>query len=142
MININATLGVQIINMLILIPVLNRIMYQPIKKIAQERNQRVQEGLAEAHRLAQETEQERSDYERTLRRSRREVRERLSSLRQETAAKAMATVEKAQQEAKERQNQNLALIEREMEQARLEVRAQAELVAKSLAHSVLGREVP
>jgi|Deesub1362A_J573_1020465.scaffolds.fasta_scaffold04405_6 F-type H+-transporting ATPase subunit b len=141
MISINATLIVQIINLLVLILILNRLMYKPIKRIMAEREQKMKADQAEAERIRQEAAQNEQTYRSELMQGRAAIRQRLAELRQEADHQVRQILEQAQQEAKKHQAEMRARIEEEINQARKDIRAEAEKVALSLAHTLLGREV-
>lgn len=141
MISLNATLIVQLINLLVLIFILNRLMYRPIKRIAAERAAKVAAGHAEAAELEERNREAEAAYRRESIQRRSQVRSRLEELRQKAEAEAMAIVSEAQEEARERQAAMGVRVSEELERARAEIREEAEKVARSLAWSVLGREV-
>jgi F-type H+-transporting ATPase subunit b len=141
MISINATLLVQIINLLVLIFILNRLMYKPISKMVAERTATLKGGMAEAVSLREQAADTKADYKRHLDEGRQKVRERLEEVRRNTEGEARQVIEEAQAKAKVQSDQMVAQIQKEMEQARCEIRAQAEGVAKQMAGRILGREV-
>jgi F-type H+-transporting ATPase subunit b len=141
MISINATLLVQLINLLVLIFLLNQLMYKPIKRIAQERDRKMAEGLAEARGVEESTRRGWEDYEGRRSQHLAEVRERLADAKSKADHKAMQLRAEAQEKAKHQQAAMLSRVEEEMEAARRDVRAEAEKVARDMAGRVLGREV-
>ncbi|MBU1273743.1 MAG: ATP synthase F0 subunit B [Proteobacteria bacterium] len=141
MISINATLLVQIINLLVLIFILNRLMYKPIGKMIAERTATLKGGLAEAASLREQAVDTKADYHQQLGRGRQKVRDRLEEVRRKTEGEARQVIEEAQAKAKGQAEEMVASIQGEMVQARGEIRAQAERVAKEMASRILGREV-
>lgn len=141
MISINATLIVQIINLLVLIFILNKIMYQPIRKIAAERAAKLAQGQADAKALKQKALEDTRAYQKSLEAGRQKVRDRLAAIRVDTEKEAAGVILEANTRAKERSDSFKAVIMSEMEEAKKDIRAQAERVAKRMATSVLGREV-
>lgn len=141
MISINATLLVQIINLLALIFILNWLMYKPISKMIAERTATLKGGIAEAASLREQAVDTKADYRQQLGRGRQKVRDRLEEVRRKTEGEARQVIEEAQAKAKGQADQMVASIQGEMVQARGEIRAQAERVAKDMASRILGREV-
>ncbi len=141
MISINATLFVQIINLLVLIYVLNRIMYRPIMKITEERAAKVNQGNAEAERIAEQTRDGEHDYLQRLNEGRAQVRAKLQELRQEVDHRSTEILQRAGAEAKERQAKLVTEIETQLAESRSQIKAEAENVARSMARQLLGREV-
>lgn len=141
MISINATLVVQIINLLILVFILNRLMYRPLKRIVQERAQAIAGGKAEALGLQERAEQEQADYKRKLNHGRQRARQRLEEARSRAQAEASAVISQAQDKARQQADELRESIRAEMDQARVDIRQQAEQVAVSMASRLLDREV-
>lgn len=141
MISINATLIVQIINLLVLIFILNKIMYQPIRKIAAERQAKLAQDQSAAQALADQAKADVAAYEKSLAQGRQAVRDRLSEVRLSTEKEAAKVTQEASERAKERAESLKEVIAREMDEAKKDIRAQAETVAKGMATKVLGREV-
>lgn len=141
MISINATLIVQIINLLVLIWILNRLMYRPIKRIAAERQAKVDEGLKQAAQMADASQKAEAAYLQDRNQGRIQVRDQLENKRRETDAKVKEILKEAQEQAKDQQAKMLQNVEQQLQEARGDIKAEAEKVARSLAQTVLGREV-
>jgi F-type H+-transporting ATPase subunit b len=141
MISINATLIVQIINLLVLIWILNRLMYRPIKRIAAERQAKVEEGLQQAVQMADASQKAEAAYLQDRNQGRGQVRDQLEQQRRETDAKVKEILKEAQEQAKDQQAKMLQNVEQQLQEARGDIKAEAEKVARSLAQTVLGREV-
>ncbi len=141
MISINATLIVQIINLLVLIFILNKIMYRPVREIMARRAQQIEQGKAEAEAMRQKAQADKEAFERELFLARKKVREELARLRLEAENKARAIIDQAQEQAKQKDAELSAEISRQIEKARQDIRQEAETVARSMAAAVLGREV-
>lgn len=141
MININATLIVQLINLLVLIYILNQIMYKPIRRIVAERAAKIKAGNDEAERLEQEAQATQQDYEQKLRQGRVEVRQRLGDLFQENELQAAAILEKAEAKAKDHSTAMQAEIQSQIAESRGQIKAEAAKVAQDLTRQLMGREV-
>ena len=141
MISINATLIVQIINLLLLIFVLNRMMYRPIRKMIANRAASMEKGRATARALAEQASDEGDIYTRALGDGRREVRARLKKVRTEAELEARGVINLAQEKARAEADKLMAEIHGEMERARGDVKKQVEQVASKMASQLLGREV-
>jgi len=141
MISINATLIVQIINLLVLIFILNRLMYLPIKRIAAERQAKMEQGLKQAAEINGASQEAETAYRLERRQARGQVREQLEGQRRQADAKVKDILKEAQAQAKIQQAAMLQNVEQQMQEARGDIKAEAEKVARSMARSVLGREV-
>lgn len=141
MISLNATIFVQIINLLVLIWILNRIMYRPLRAQVAQRVKAVQGGMAEAKAAAAKATEREKDYLQQLRRGRKQIGARLATLREETENQTKMMIAETQDKAREDYRQFLEQVQSEIDQARVEIQAEAEAVAKSMVRLVLGREV-
>ncbi|MCF8034272.1 MAG: ATP synthase F0 subunit B [Desulfarculaceae bacterium] len=141
MISINATLLVQIVNLLVLIFILNKIMYKPLAKMINERSATIKGGIAEAVALKDKAAENQTQYQRQLGQGRQQVRDRLEQVRRQAEDEARQIVDKAQAQARTESDKLVAEIQGQMAQAQGEIRAQAEEVARTMASRVLGREV-
>jgi F-type H+-transporting ATPase subunit b len=141
MISINATLIVQIINLLVLIWILNRLMYRPIKRIAAERQAKVDEGLKRAAEIEDASQKAETAYLQDRNKGRGQVREQLDDQRREADAKVKDILKEAQEQAKGQQAKMLQNVEQQLQEARSDIKTEAEKVARSMAQTVLGREV-
>ena len=141
LISINATLFVQIINLLVLIFILNRVMYRPIRKIVARRAEKMKQGQTEVEKIEKARLDSEAVYLADRRKGRSEVRRRLAELRQDTEKRVERILAEAMEKGKDHQVAVLANIEAELTQARADIRVEAEKVALGLAGSILGREV-
>ena len=141
MISINATLVVQIINLLVLIFIMNKLLYKPIQDIMMKRQVQVADG----HHLVQEINQQvakgRDDYQSQLREGHQQVWNRLEELKAETERESLAIIAAAQEKALGRTEEITRNITEEIAEARKDIAKEAHGVALSLASSILGREV-
>ena len=141
MISINATILVQILNLLVLIFILNKLMYKPIRDIMKRRQQQVEDGHKEVAQINQDVAQGRSDYQSSLVQGQKEVRDRMSGLKSDADQKAQQIIEQAQKKAQARTNEISRSIEQEIGAARQEIKKEAQAVASSLVNRILEREV-
>ncbi len=139
MISINATLLVQIINLLVLIFILNRIMYRPLRRLLAQRSASVSDGLDEAHQLRRALKGQEKQYRDLRLEGRSQVRQRLRALEEEAGVKARALLEETQQKAKARSKELTERISGELEQARSQLQPEAEKVARGMVERILGR---
>ncbi|MEW5913921.1 MAG: hypothetical protein AB1814_15290 [Thermodesulfobacteriota bacterium] len=141
MISINATLLVQIINLLVLILILNRLMYRPLRRLMAERAASLEGGRDQARALRDQAAGEDNAYRQRLRQGRQAVRQRLDQVRRGAEEQARQVLEEAQEAARRQSEEVVAVIQKEMAAARGEIKGQAEQVSRQMASRVLGREV-
>ncbi|MCB2188171.1 MAG: ATP synthase F0 subunit B [Deltaproteobacteria bacterium] len=139
MISINATLFVQMLHLLVLIWILNKIMYQPLRRLVAERSKSLETGLARAQEYQEGARQKMGAYQKNLEKGRAKVREDLLELRQETEAKAQELISETQDKARADYRDLMASIDSQLVEARKEIKAEAEAVAVGMASRVLGR---
>lgn len=141
MISINATLVVQIINLLVLILILNWIMYRPLKRMMAERAQTLAEGKAQAASLQEQTEAGQESYGKDLWARRSQIDKQTHQLVEEQMAQSQALIAEKQAEARQNQVQLRERIEQEMAQAKQQISQEAQLVALEMASRILDKRV-
>lgn len=141
MISINATLIVQIINLLLLIFILNKVMYQPLRRLVAERQQAVDDGLNQAKATLADAQENEDRYEHDLSQGRGEISQQMQQMLGEHRAQSQAMIKKKQEEAQAVYTKLVDNIETEMAQARQDIGREAEQVARTMAKSILGRDL-
>lgn len=141
MISINATLVVQIINLLVLIFIMNKLLYKPIQEIMMKRHLQVADGHHLVKEINQQVSRGRNEYQTQLREGRQEVRDALAKLKEETEFQALDIINAAHDKALKRTEEITQNISQEIAAARPEIKKEAQGVALSLASRILGREV-
>jgi F-type H+-transporting ATPase subunit b len=131
----------QLINVILLVWLLTRLLYQPVLNMLNERTRRIQESLRDAEQVKEQLARAKQDYEAELARARQEAsgilaqaQERAKSQEQEILAQARQEAERIRNEAREQAGQ-------EREQLLRDLKSQmAELVTLTAAR-VLGEEL-
>ncbi|MDW7708964.1 MAG: ATP synthase F0 subunit B [Deferrisomatales bacterium] len=141
MININATLVVQLVNFLLLMYLLNRILFRPMLRVLEERRERTEGRRTKAAQLESEAQAIWDDYQKRIHaakadadRSRTQLVRQGETERDRLLAAATAEADKAVAQVRAR-------LRGEAEEARRSLRAQAGQVAESIAQRILGRAV-
>jgi F-type H+-transporting ATPase subunit b len=136
-----ALLVSQLFNVIILIWLLTRFLYQPVLNMLNERTRRVQESLAEAEQVKQQLANARQDYDAEIARARQEsagilaqAQERARVQEAEIVAQARAEADRIRQEAREQAVQ-------ERDQLLREVKGQVAELVMLTASKVLGAEL-
>ena len=88
MISINATLVVQLINFLVLIWILNRLLFRPIFRIMQDRQDTVDKAKVRFRTLKDEVESKSQTIEAELRKARAQASETGQQIKSEASAQA------------------------------------------------------
>jgi F-type H+-transporting ATPase subunit b len=131
----------QILNVVVLLVLLTRFLYQPVLNMLNERTRRIQESLRDAEQVKEQLANAKRDYDAEIARARQEAaailaqaQERAKVQEAEIIAQARAEAEQIRQEAREQ-------IAQERERLLRELKGQmADLVTKTAAR-VLGEEL-
>jgi len=137
MISINATLVVQIVNFLILIWILNRILFRPIFKIIDEREDFIASSKADIERIEAEAMGKIRTYENRMSEARAEARERRDTARGEANTSAREIMDRAKAEAQD----HISAIQTEAAEAVEGVKIELAGFRESIAELVLAKFV-
>lgn len=141
MIEIDWTLPVQIVNFLLLVFLLNKVLFRPIRGVLQER-QALFDGLRGDISSLNAAEQEvRQGIQNELLAARRSGLTKRDMLKQEGSAMEASLLEKAKAEAEAEMARMAEKIKADVAAAREVLRPQAQTFAYELAAKILGREV-
>ena len=131
----------QVVVLLLLWAILNKILFKPFLRLVEEREKRTEGLKAAAAALTAEAERLRADYESAIRQANdegaaakeallNEARRTREQLLGESRAQAAARIAAAREE-----------IKKELQQGREEALREAETIARQMAEKVLGRKV-
>lgn len=141
MLEINATLLVQICNFLLLVFILNIILYRPIRRVIRRRHEEtdaLQSAIEQYQRKAEENEQGIEESRVAARREGFNEKERLKGEGQEEVKKVM-------QEASSSMEHKMGAARKEMDEKVKDVKGQLETeigaFSRELAEKILGRSV-
>lgn len=141
LIELNWTLGVQIVNFLALLGVLYALAYKPLLRTLQARSAAIRQQLAEAQAAREEAQRQLAAFEARLRAAQEEAeatRER--ALREAAEVRERLTAE-ARQEATRLLEAARAEIAQDVRRARQELRAEVGALAVEIAERLLRRSV-
>lgn len=131
----------QLFNVILLVWLLTRFLYQPVLKMLNERTRRIQESLRDAEQIKEQVARARQDYDAELARARQEAagvlaqaQERAKVQEQEIVAQARQEAERIRAEAREQAMQERDQLLRDLKNQ------MAELVTLT-ASRVLGEEL-
>ena len=139
MINVNATLIVQIINFLILLFILNRILLRPIMDIVEKRSAKIED---EKERLINLEEETRTLMEKCIsieKESRKKAMEQSALLKKEAGEQAEEFFNKAKDEISGIREETDKEIESKIEEASQSLKKMASDIAEELTEKVIGR---
>ncbi len=131
----------QVVNLLIVIAILNKLLYQPVTKIMREREEKIENSISEANKAQKEAEKLLGEYESKMENAKKEAREIISSankmgedMKQRIIADAQAEAAKTLAKAKEE-------IAAEKAKALAEIRDEVATLAMLAAGKVVGRAI-
>lgn len=141
MIELNWTMLIQLINFLLLIWILNKILYQPVLKILNERDSRIGCAQDRARSLIAQGESLLADYEVRLRNTKIEAMALKTEIRKEAAGESSQVIDAARLQADGIVTETRAAMRAELDQVRRELEPELGSLASEIAAQVLGRKV-
>ena len=141
MIEINFTLIIQMINFFLLIFILNKILYKPILKILEEREQRIEGQQQQAKKTIEDGLVILTDYNKKLYDAKIDAMNTKNAARNEASEQANGIIEDSRKKAEEiiaRMQQEMAS---ELTQAKKELDPELSVMAATIAQQILGRKV-
>ncbi|MEW6489435.1 MAG: F0F1 ATP synthase subunit B [Thermodesulfobacteriota bacterium] len=141
MININATLLVQLVNFLLLMYLLNRLLFRPMLRVLEERSDRTEGRRKQAAQLSSESQALWDDYQKRLQAAKADADRTRTQVIRQAEAQRDRLLEAASGEADKAVTQVRARLRAESEDARKALRAQVAPLATAVAQRILGRAV-
>lgn len=141
MIDFDWTLGVQIINVLVLVYLLNLVLFRPIRKGLKDRQARLQAYEAAVAQLAEQSQGIAGEIQENLTAARRAGVGEKEARRQAGAQAETSLLEKVKQEVDAEWTRVEKKIKEDMNKARKSLKDQAQSFAQVMAAKILGREL-
>jgi len=140
-ITINATLPLQILQFIIFMFIIDRIMFRPMLRIIDERNQFIEQKKKELERLKQETEELRLKFKRMEEEAKRKASYERAQLREEGLKEAEKILNESRKKVAEIKQEAEKKIEEEIEKIRPLLSDQAKVVAKEMIKKIVGSSI-
>ncbi len=141
MIDFDWTLGVQIINVLVLVYLLNLVLFRPIRQSLKDRQARLQSYEDALAQLAEQSEGISGEIQENLTAARRAGVGEKEARRQAGAQAEASLLEKVKQEVDAEWTRVEKKIKEDMNKARKSLKDQAQSFAQVMAAKILGREL-
>jgi len=141
MIDFDWTLGVQIINVLVLVYLLNLVLFRPIRQGLKDRQARLQAYEAALAQLAEQSQGISGEIQENLTAARRAGVGEKEARRQAGAQAEASLLEKVKQEVDAEWTRVEKKIKEDMNKARKSLKDQAQSFAQVMAAKILGREL-
>ena len=141
LIDIDFTAVVQFVLFLLLYVIANRLLFQPYLQLRERRRAGIDGAREEAQRMSAQAEAKLAEYEKSLAAARERAGEQGRKIRLEAAAHEREVTEKARATSMNAIVEAQTKMRAETAAARAQLLPQAEVIAKSIASKLLGREV-
>jgi F-type H+-transporting ATPase subunit b len=140
-VSLDYSLGIQIINFIVLIFILNRLLYKPLLGMLDKRKQQFAESEAEIKRLQETVEQKMAAYEEKLRQAKATAIEQKKEIIRQGAETAKEINDAARAEIPGLMEQFQSRMEREIDAAKRTLAGQSQRLSVEIAEKVLGRRL-
>ena len=141
MISVDWTLGLQFLNFIILLVVLNKLLYRPLKKIIAERDATITGSLAAAKSLESEIDEKMQRYQQQLSDAKIQANEQRNKLKKAATVEEGKILLEAQGKAATRMQAIKTKVGVEAEEASKTLKKEAGSLAGQIATKILGREL-
>lgn len=141
MLDVNWTLPVVLVSVIIFLVLMNKILFKPLIEFMDARDKSVRDNLDEAARLRQEAESALTGYESAIETARRDMAEQAAAVQRAMDAKQREQIEQARNEAHTLVAEAQATITREVQEARTRLVDTARELARLVVVKLMGREV-
>ena len=141
MLEINITALFQFLNFIIIMVVLNRLLFRPLRAVLQKRRDEIGGSHQRAKSLSEEIQAKLSAYEIQLEEARKKATEVKNALRQEGLDQERSLVEEAQEAAQNRKESIRDQIATDAATAKMSLKDQVHALGMEISHKVLGRAV-
>ena len=141
MISLDYSLGIQIINFLLLIFILNRLLYKPLLGLIDKRSKKIEASEAECNRLQEIVEQKMAAYEEKLRLAKATAVEQKNGIIRQGADEAKAGIDSVRADIPAMMAQFHTRMEGELREAKRILIGQSHKLSVEIAEKVLGRSL-
>jgi F-type H+-transporting ATPase subunit b len=140
-VSLDYSLGIQIINFVLLIFILNVLLYKPLLGMIDKRKKQFEESETEVRRLRETVEQKMAAYEEKLRQAKAAATEQKNEIISQGAEEAKAVIEAVRIEIPGLMEQFHLRMEKEIGVARKILTDQSQKLSVEIAEKVLGRSL-
>jgi F-type H+-transporting ATPase subunit b len=139
--DINWTLPVALVSVIVFLVLMNKILFKPLIQFMDARDKGIRDNLDEAARLRQQAESALTSYEAAIGAARRDMAEQAAAVQRAMDAKQREQIEQARNEAHTLAVTAQATITRETQEARSRLVDAARELARLVVVKLMGREV-
>jgi len=138
-VNLDYTLFIQMVNFIVLVILLNAVIFKPILKLFDERNEKVEGAMDEALRLSEEAEKLMEEYERKISEARQQALQLVNEGRLQAVDSQKKALAKVRGEAEGQLKQLKERVDKEKGEASRVLERFAQVLSISIAECLLGR---
>jgi len=139
MITIDATMLIQIFNILILIVIMNAVLYKPVRSILEQRAKRLDEMEKDIQTFNRNAQLRLEEFDGKLNDARRKAKDEVDAARGEAQTSANEKIAAIRQESDSSKADQVSQIRAEFSKAQQELTGQVDSFAAAMAAKVLGR---
>ncbi|MDH3453733.1 MAG: hypothetical protein OEL80_01205 [Desulfuromonadales bacterium] len=139
MIDIDITMPIQIVNILILIVIMNAVLYRPVRTILEERRKKLADLADDAENFKKNAQRQLEDFDRKMQEARATAKGKFDEARGEAQAVGAEELAKVRQEADSAKAEQMAKVASQYDSARQELQGQVDGFAGDMASKILGR---
>ncbi|MCK4502126.1 MAG: hypothetical protein KAU22_03765 [Desulfuromonadales bacterium] len=141
MISLDWTLGLQFINFIVLLVVLNKLLYRPLQKIMAERQETISGGHARAKDLEADIDDKMQRYQQQLSDAKGQANSERNELKKAAGKEEATILAEANGKANIRLQEIKSQVAKEAEAASKTLKNEAESLAGQIATKILGRDL-
>jgi F-type H+-transporting ATPase subunit b len=139
MVTIDITMVIQMINMVVLMFLLNGVLYKPVKKILQERSEKMQGMQNDVAKFEENARLRQEEVDAKMSKASGKAKAALDAARAEAQAAGDEKMASIKAEVEDFKEQQLAEISTQIDTAQQELKANLDGFAKDMAGKILGR---
>jgi F-type H+-transporting ATPase subunit b len=140
MISLNATLFIQVVNFLLLMWILNRLLFGPIVRAIEEREEKIRRLLKNTEEISSQAQGAKEDYEKKMKQAHVKAFEAKEKVRTGGVEEAERAVKKALSEAEKSLTETRGVITLEAERAREEFGSLSQEISREIYRKILGMQ--
>jgi len=141
LIEVNFTVLIQAFNFFLLLVILNKILYKPILKILDQREQRIEGQQQQAKKIIEDGQVLEGDYNKKLYNAKIEAMNTKNAARNAASEQANGIIDASRKKAEEIINQMQQQMVLELAQAKKELESELSVMSATIAQQILGRKV-
>jgi len=139
MIDIDITMPIQIVNILILIVIMNAVLYRPVRTILEDRRKKLAELADDAENFKKNAQRQLEDFDRKMQDARATAKAKFDEARGEAQAAGAEELAKVRKEADGAKAEQMAQVSSQFDTARQQLQGEVDGFAGEMASKILGR---